>query len=75
MDFTVQFLAAALLLTGLWLTGNKRLLGPFLCFIAEFFTLIVGLTHGVWSIAVIGAVLFVIQLRNFLKWRKEGLSW
>ena len=75
IDFIVQFLATALLLIGLWLMGNKRLLGPFLAFVAEFFTTIVGITHQAWSIIIIGAVLFVVQGRNFLKWRKEGVKW
>lgn len=75
LDFLIQFLAAAPLLIGLWLMGNKRLLGPFLCFAAEGFTTTVGVMHGVWSIVLIGAVLFVVQLRNFLKWRAEGVQW
>jgi hypothetical protein len=75
LDFIIQFLAAVPLLIGLWLMGNKRLLGPFLCFMAEGFTTTVGIQHHVWSIVVIGAVLFVVQLRNFLKWRREGAPW
>ena len=75
LDFVIQFFAAFLLLTGLWLMGNKRLLGPFLCFLAEGFTTAAGLSHHVWSIVVIGSVLFVIQGRNFWKWRSEDASW
>jgi len=55
-DFIVQFFAASLLLSGLWIMGNKRLLGPFLAFIAEAFTTVVGIEHKAWSIIVIGAV-------------------
>jgi hypothetical protein len=75
IDFVIQFLATSLLLSGLWLMGNKRLIGPFLAFLAEFFTTIVGIQHRTWSIIVIGAVLFVVQGRNFLKWHKEGVRW
>lgn len=75
LDFLMQFLCAVPLLLGLWLMGDKRLLGPFLCFIAEGFTTAVGVTHRVWSIVLIGVVLFVVQLRNFIKWRKEGVGW
>lgn len=74
-DFFIQLFAAVPLLVGLWLTGNKRLLGPFLCFIAEAFTTTVGVMHHTWSIILIGAVLFVVQGRNFLKWRSEGVNW
>lgn len=75
IDFMLQFLCAVPLLLGLWLMGDKRLLGPFLCFVAEGFTTAVGVTHHVWSIVLIGVVLFVVQGRNFLKWRAEGIGW
>lgn len=75
IDFTVQFMAIVLLLAGLWLMGNKRLLGPFLAFCAEAAWFVVGVTHHVWSAWVLGAVLFVVQLRNFLRWRREGAPW
>jgi len=75
IDFVVQLSATVLLLAGLWLMGNKRLLGPFLAFLAEFFTTIVGIQHKTWSIIVIGSVLFVVQGRNFWKWYREGISW
>ena len=75
IDFIVQFLATSLLLIGLWLMGNKRLIGPLMTAFAEIFTTIVGVTHHTWSIVVIGVVLSVVQARNFFKWRKEGTRW
>jgi hypothetical protein len=74
-DFLVQSLAAGLLFYGLWTTGDTRLRGPATCFMAEIFTTIVGVTHHTWSIVLIGGVLFFVQLRNFLKWRAEGVKW
>lgn len=75
LDFVVQFLAMTLLLVGLWLMGNKRLLGPAMTAVAEIFTTIVGITHHTWSIVVIGVVLSFVQARNFLKWHAEGTRW
>lgn len=75
IDFIIQFLAMTLLLSGLWLMGNKRLIGPFMTAFAEIFTTIVGVTHHTWSIVVIGVVLSFVQARNFFKWRKEGTRW
>lgn len=75
VDFIVQSLGAFPLLLGLWLMGNRRLWGPFLAMIAEVFTTIVGWTHNVWSIVVIGAVLGIVQARNFVKWYREGVAW
>ncbi len=74
-DFIVQSLATVLLLVGLWLMGDKRLLGPFLAGVAEVFIVVVGWTHGAWSIVVIGVFLGFVQARNFLKWKKEGVAW
>lgn len=75
LDFIVQALGAGPLLVGLWLMGNKRLRGPALCTVAEGFTTAVGVMHHVWSIILIGGVLFVVQGRNFIKWRSEGTAW
>jgi hypothetical protein len=75
IDFFVQLFAAVFLFAGLWLMGSKRLAGPFLCFIAEGFTTAVGITHHTWSIILIGVVLFFVQVRNFVKWKKEGAPW
>ena len=74
-DFVIQSLAALLLFIGLWLMGNKRLAGPFITAIAEVFTTCVGAMHHTWSMALIGAVLFAVQSRNFYKWSKEGIGW
>ena len=75
VDFVVQSLAAFLLFTGLWLTGNKRLLGPFVTLIADIFNGYVGITHHVWCITLISSVRFVIQGRNFVKWYRERTGW
>ncbi len=75
IDFIIQALAAGPLLVGLWLMGNGRKIGPFLAALAEIFTVLVGVMHNAWSIVLIGAVLFVVQGRNFIKWHKEGKRW
>lgn len=76
VDFAVQATAAVGLFYGLWQSGNTRLRGPLACFIAEAATTLVGIKHPeAWSMIVIGGVLFIVQLRNFLKWKKEGKAW
>lgn len=74
-DFLIQFLAMVLLLVGLWEIGNEKLRGPFLGFTSNIFTMILGVTHHLWSFLVIGILVFVIQGRNFFKWKKEGVQW
>lgn len=74
-DFICQFLSVVLLLIGLWVMGNKRLLGPFLVVIAEVFVTVVGITHETWSIVAIGISLTFVQGRNFIKWYREGTKW
>jgi len=75
IDFTIQFLATALLLAGLWVMGNKRLGGVLMVVIAEAFTTVVGIMHDVWSIIIIGACLTIVQGRNFIKWKKDKTPW
>lgn len=75
IDFIVQFLGAVPLLVGLWLMGNHRRSGVLMAFLAEGFTTAVGIMHHVWSVILIGVVLFVVQGRNFWKWQREGVRW
>lgn len=75
IDFIVQFLATTLLLSGLWVMGNKKLIGVLLVVVAEVFTTAVGIMYGTWSIIVIGICLTIVQGRNFIKWRKENTPW
>lgn len=75
IDFLIQLVGTALLLAGIYYSGNVRLLGPFLAFISELFMVVIGLQHHAWSIVVIGSVLFMVQLRNFVKWAHEGKPW
>jgi hypothetical protein len=75
IDFILQALSAGGLFYGLWQMGNARLRGPAVVAAAELCAFAVGISHGVWSLALIGAVLFFIQGRNFLKWRSEGKPW
>lgn len=75
LDFLIQSAGMILLLWGLWLMGDKRLIGPAMAGIAELITTYVGIKHHVWSIIVIGVVLCFVQARNFWKWRQEGVAW
>jgi hypothetical protein len=74
-DFLIQLVGTVLLLGGIWIMGNKRLLGPFMAAVSELFMVVIGIQHHAWSIVVIGFVLFAVQARNFWKWRKEGTEW
>lgn len=75
IDFLVQFFATTLLLFGLWIMGNKKLIGVLMVVVAEGFTTVVGIMYGTWSIIVIGICLMIVQGRNFFKWRKENTPW
>jgi len=70
IDTIVQTLAVVLLCWGLWETGNKKVRGPVLAAIAELFVIVVGITHGAWSVTLIGVILFFIQSRNAWLWMR-----
>jgi hypothetical protein len=74
-DFLLQAGSALGLFYGLWWMGNARLRGPIITMFAELLTLIVGLRHDVWSLALIGFVLTIVQGRNAIKWSWEGVEW
>lgn len=74
-DFIAQVVASGLLFAGIYETGNHRARGPALATTSELIFIGIGIYHDVWSLSLVGVVLAVLQGRNFLKWRKEGVSW
>lgn len=74
IDFLAQAAASCLLFAGIYETGNHRCRGPALATTSELIFIGVGIYHDVWSLSLVGVVLAVLQGRNFLKWRKEGVA-
>lgn len=74
-NLLLQFLAAAVLLIGLWLMGNNRKSGPALASFSELLWIACFLPHAMWGGVFLSAVLFVMQGRNFIKWHREGVRW
>lgn len=68
IDMIVQSMATIILLLGIWFMGNGVLLGPLLGALSELLFVYIGITNHVWSIAIVGIVIFFIQARNFYKW-------
>ncbi len=75
MYLLLQFLAAGILLIGLWLMGNQKKIGPFLAALSEVLWVIIFIPPELWGGVFLSTILFVMQARNFIKWHREGLSW
>lgn len=75
MNLALQFVAAAILLLGLWLMGNHRKSGPALASFSEALWILAFVPHGMWGGVFLSTVLLVMQARNFLKWHREGVRW
>jgi hypothetical protein len=74
-NLALQFAAAAVLLVGLWLMGNNRLLGPTLAAASEVLWVLVFWPRGMWGGVFLSLVLAVMQTRNAIKWYREGVRW
>jgi hypothetical protein len=71
----VQFIAAGILLVGLYLMGNQKRLGPLLAAASEALWIAVFLPPHLWGGIFLSTVLFCMQARNFIKWSRAGLPW
>ena len=75
VNLLLQFAAAGILLLGLYLMGNQKKLGPFLSAASELLWIVIFIPPELWGGVFLSAVLLVMQVRNFIKWHKEGLPW
>ena len=75
LNLAMQFVAAAVLLLGLYLMGNYRRSGPLLAGASELIWIAVFVPYEMWGGIFLSSVLFVMQARNFLKWSREGARW
>jgi hypothetical protein len=75
INLSLQFIAAAILLVGLWLMGNHRKSGPFLAAFSELLWIGLFIPYQMWGGVFLSTVLFVMQVRNFVQWHGEGLKW
>jgi hypothetical protein len=71
----LQFVAAGILLLGLFLMGNHRKSGPLLAALSEALWIGVFIPPRLWGGIFLSSILFIMQMRNFIKWYKEGVSW
>ncbi len=75
MYLLLQFFATGVLLLGLYLMGNHRKSGPLLAALSEALWIIVFVPVDLWGGIVLSTILFIMQMRNFIKWHREGVVW
>lgn len=75
MDFVTQAVGYGGLIYGLYTMGDNKLRGPLIAMFSEAALVGVGVNHQVWSLTLIGLTLFIVQGRNFLKWKAAGVKW
>ncbi len=74
-DIMLQFVAAGILLIGLWLMGNHRKSGPALACLSESMWIGIFIINGLWGGVFLSTVLLGMQARNFILWNNEGIKW
>lgn len=58
-----------------WLMGNETLLGPTVSFLSGLPFLALYYHAGAYFVMPMTVILMGIDVRNFFKWRREGISW
>lgn len=75
VNLALQFVAAGILLVGLWQMGNRKLIGPALATIAEVLWVVAFVPNEIWGGVFLSVVLTIFQGRNFVKWYAERVPW
>lgn len=68
----IDFVAAGLELSGLYTVGNKRRTGFLLNIAGDIVWIYVGVVAGLYGLISIAGVALVLNVRNYLKWRKDS---
>jgi nicotinamide riboside transporter PnuC len=67
----LSFVAAAFELFGMYLVGNKNKFGFKLNIVCCVLWMVVAAVSGVYGLMVTAIVMFMLNIRNFRKWRDE----
>jgi len=72
---TLEYLATALVLAGVWLIGGLSVRGQWLMLAAQFVWLAVAVQKGMWGLAAQSAVLTAFTGRSIVAWRRDLGRW
>lgn len=64
----VEWVAGAFILAGVWFYGRKSRLGPTCSMVGCLMWLCIGIYAGMWSLAVLNAILFATNTYNLVAW-------
>lgn len=67
----IGLFASGCILTGIWLYGRKSLLAPAISAVGCIVWFYIGIVHDMFDLAVLNAILFVVNAFNFAVWYKE----
>ncbi len=68
----LQWIAALLLLYGLYLIGRRNIWGWYSCLIAEVLWVGWAVSQRTWGLATMSAVLVLVYVYGIAKWKNEG---
>lgn len=78
MDLTliaIQAIGVVAAVAAMWLMGNETLWGPTVSFLSGLPFIALYIRLGAYLAPVMTITLMCIDVRNFIKWRREGISW
>ncbi|MFK7981931.1 MAG: nicotinamide mononucleotide transporter, partial [Saprospiraceae bacterium] len=70
----IEFLSAILILVGFELFNRKSIKGFFVMAIGQFLAMIICGYAELWFLAFMHFVNFLMQIRGWMKWKKEALN-
>lgn len=75
IDGALQCASVILLLYGSWESGSLRSRAILAKLAGSTVTFVVATIHFIPGIMVLNAVLFTMQVRNLIRWRRNGVPW
>lgn len=70
MELTASFLT----IWQMWKYGDKSLIGPIVGFVSNFAWWVLTIYTAQWGIMPVNAVMFYVNTRNYIKWKREAPS-
>lgn len=66
-----QLAASSLTIAGTYYYGNKSKLGPWIGIVSQVPWWLIMFTGSLWGLMPVNVMMFVLHVRNLMKWNKE----
>lgn len=67
----LDWIAAILEISGLWIIGNKKKSGFLMMILCSISWIMIGISNHLYGLSLAALICFIVHVRNYLKWKPK----